>query len=80
MYLRIVCAGTGRLNPTLDFTLEEPFALTNIRGAGREAAQHEKGRGGRWTTAQSAKKRNKTGEKEKFCLLLRFRSKQESSK
>lgn len=80
MHLCVVCAGTGELNPSLDFTLEEPFALTNIRGAGREAAQREKGRGGRWTAARPAKKRNKTGGKEKFCLLLRFRSKQESSK
>lgn len=32
MHLRIVCAGTGDLNPTLDFTLEEPSILTKVPG------------------------------------------------
>ncbi len=32
MHLCIVCSGTGELNPTLDFTLEEPSILTNVRG------------------------------------------------
>ena len=31
-HLCIVCSGTGELNPTLDFTLEEPSILTNVRG------------------------------------------------
>lgn len=32
MHLCVVCAGTGELNPSLDFTLEEPSILTNVRG------------------------------------------------
>lgn len=32
MDLCVVCSGTGELNPSLDFALEEPAIATNVRG------------------------------------------------